>query len=134
MLSSDHGWHFETYLLTSLHHQIYHLSEPFYNMAANVWLFINNNNFGVVLSDYFKKKTTHLRDNDSNSLLRCTKELKISRNGKSAKFFSYANRGKYFEELFSLTINRIVVSGCMCLLLWSFITLGCPISWDVCKK
>ena len=39
------------------------------------------------------------------------KKLKTYRNGDSAKLFSYAGNGKYFEELFSLILNEIVVSG-----------------------
>ena len=35
----------------------------------------------------------------------------IVRNGNSAKFFSQASNGKYFKELFTVTSNRIVVSG-----------------------
>ena len=40
------------------------------------------------------------------------KELKIYRNGNSAKFFLYAGNEKCFEELFTLTLNEIVVCGC----------------------
>ena len=31
--------------------------------------------------------------------------------GNSANIFLYAGNGKYFQELFALTLNRIVVSG-----------------------
>ena len=34
--------------------------------------------------------------------------MKIYRNGNSAKFFSFAGNGKYFEELSALILNRIV--------------------------
>ena len=41
------------------------------------------------------------------------KELKIGRNEDSAKLFSFVGIGKYFEELFTLILNGIVVS-CWC--------------------
>ena len=37
--------------------------------------------------------------------------MKIYRNGNSAKFFSYAGNGKYFEKLFTHILNGIVVGG-----------------------
>ena len=43
--------------------------------------------------------------------LASSKELKIYRNGNSAKLFSRAGNGKYFEELFSHIFNEIVVSA-----------------------
>ena len=33
------------------------------------------------------------------------------RNGNSANFFLYAGSGKYFEELFTLNLNGVIVSG-----------------------
>ena len=39
-----------------------------------------------------------------------TKELKIYRNGNSAKSLSYAENSKEVEELFTLTLNGVAVS------------------------
>ena len=54
---------------------------------------------------------THILLTASNQAVTLAKELKIYKNGNLANIFLYAGNGKYFQELFALTLNRIVVSG-----------------------
>ena len=58
-----------------------------------------------------QKKATHLRYNDSNSCWEVPRNWRYTGTETRQIFFSYVGNGKYFEELFTLTLNGIVVSG-----------------------
>ena len=58
--------------------------------------------------------------------------MKIYRNGNSTKFFLYAGNGKYFKELFTFTLNEIIVVVGMCLLCQAFTMLA--VDWLRCMQ